>query len=527
MKRMIFCLLLAAGAFFFVTCENEVLADNPDANDMVDILALPVKAAVTGGGITGERYETVDGEIVVTLDEGDKFKSVYPSGSDVSSWFNVDLAAAGLTVKTKNVIAKNGKTATITISGVAIKTLEETPLIVAIPGERLDSGEAGRTDVDEAVSITIASPTPDEGAVAISTPAELAVIATERGDMLKGSYYLANDIDLSGYNPWYVIGRITGYDDWTYEPFTGVFDGNGHKITGLKLPPDPPKYITSAGPGSPTFQPSGLFGYLSGATVKNLTVELAENYDMRVYGASHHQFRLAVLAGYIEESSQNKDGPTTIAGVTVRGKIKVTYDTLYYDNQIQIGGLFSFGGDSATAITDCHAEVDIDITTKGSVWAGCFASRSGAAEIQHSSASGTINADPLLIGTYLKNSNLGGALYYYGGFISKSTGAVLSSCTADVGVNIKNMLPCKDLQESNPPKEPENPYIRLGGFVAWNESSKIRSCTSSGNITYEINQIGLPPSEEYVGPFIGITTGTPGIDADSGGTGKVTRKIKQ
>jgi hypothetical protein len=526
MKRMIFWLVLAAGTLFFVTCENELMADNPDANDIVDILALPVKAVVTGGGITGERYETVDGEIVITLNEGDKFKSVYPSGSDVSSWFNVDLAAAGLTVKTKNVIVKNGKTATITISGVAIKTLEETPLIVAIPGERLDSGEAGRTELDESVSITIASPTPDAGAAAISTAAELAAIATERGELLKGSYYLANDIDLSGYSPWYVIGRKTGTDIYVEEPFTGVLDGNGHKITGLKLPPDPPKYITNAGPGSPTTQLSGLFGYMIGATVKNLTVELAENYSMRVYGASYHQFRLAVLAGYIEEKYQGAAGPTTIAGVTVRGKIKVTYDPLYYDNQIQIGGLFSYGGDSATVITDCHAEVDIDLTTKGSAWAGGFACRTGAAAILHSTASGTINADSLLEGTYLTNANLGGAFYYYGGFISQSTGTVLSFCTADIDINIKNMLPCKDLQESYPPKEPENPYIKLGGFVAYNISSKIRSCTSSGNITYEINKIGLPPSEEYVGKFIGITADTPGIDAASGGTGRVTRKVR-
>jgi hypothetical protein len=89
------------------------------------------------------------------------------------------------------------------------------------------------------------------------------------------------------------------------------------------------------------------------------------------------------------------------------------------------------------------------------------------------------------------------------------------------------MLPSQDIQESDPPIPPKNPYIRLGGFVAWDMASKIRSCTSAGNIAYEINKIGLPPFEEYVGPFIGITTGTPGIDAASGGTGRVTRKVRQ
>lgn len=65
---------------------------------------------------------------------------------------------------------------------------------------------------------------------------------------LGGSYILTADIDLSGYPNWTPIGTNT-------DLFTGVFDGNGHKIDKLKID------------NSATYS-LGLFAYSSG-TVKN------------------------------------------------------------------------------------------------------------------------------------------------------------------------------------------------------------------------------------------------------------------
>ena len=77
----------------------------------------------------------------------------------------------------------------------------------------------------------------------IYTAADLANISND----LSGVYYLQNDIDLSGYTNWTPIG--TGNDNGQY--FNGVFDGQGHTISGLTMSGDGYTY-------------SGLFGVSRG-----------------------------------------------------------------------------------------------------------------------------------------------------------------------------------------------------------------------------------------------------------------------
>lgn len=77
---------------------------------------------------------------------------------------------------------------------------------------------------------------------AITTASQLAGISSS------GTYYLANDIDLSGYSSWTPISS-----------FSGTLDGRGFAIKNLK--------ITS---GSAKV---GLFAQISGATIKNIVLE--------------------------------------------------------------------------------------------------------------------------------------------------------------------------------------------------------------------------------------------------------------
>ena len=62
------------------------------------------------------------------------------------------------------------------------------------------------------------------------------------------------DLDLSGYANWAAIGNNSG------NAFSGTFDGNGHKISGLT--------VNDAGVST-----KGLFGYVNGGTIKNLGLE--------------------------------------------------------------------------------------------------------------------------------------------------------------------------------------------------------------------------------------------------------------
>ena len=83
----------------------------------------------------------------------------------------------------------------------------------------------------------------------ISTPAHLNNVRND----LSGRYTLTADISLSSYANWNPIGSDGA-------PFTGKIDGNGHKITGLKINRIEENY-------------AGLFGYVSGGEIINLTLE--------------------------------------------------------------------------------------------------------------------------------------------------------------------------------------------------------------------------------------------------------------
>lgn len=71
-------------------------------------------------------------------------------------------------------------------------------------------------------------------------------------DDLSGQYILMNDITLSGYDNWTPIGTSSNY-------FSGVFSGGGFTISGLNINSED------------DYQ--GLFGYVSGATIKNVIVK--------------------------------------------------------------------------------------------------------------------------------------------------------------------------------------------------------------------------------------------------------------
>ncbi len=79
---------------------------------------------------------------------------------------------------------------------------------------------------------------------------------------------LTANIDLStlGDEAWTPIGKMTNtYSD--YVAFGGVFDGDGHTISGLKI--------------DNSAQYQALFGYVKGGTIKNLTVagSVTTSYD--------------------------------------------------------------------------------------------------------------------------------------------------------------------------------------------------------------------------------------------------------
>ena len=97
----------------------------------------------------------------------------------------------------------------------------------------------------------------------ITTAQQLKRLADEvnAGDSKSDkTYLLANDIDLSGYPNWTPIGRFDPPDDML--PFSGVFDGQGYSITGLKI--------------SGNEDARGLFGYTYCSAIRNVVIRNPE-----------------------------------------------------------------------------------------------------------------------------------------------------------------------------------------------------------------------------------------------------------
>lgn len=116
----------------------------------------------------------------------------------------------------------------------------------------------------------------------IKTAEQLAAVA---GD-LDAHYVLDSDIDLSSYGTWTPVGEFenTNGDGETPDQskaFSGVFDGKGHKITGINVDGN---------------MAAGLFGVTAGAEIKDLSLENVSVKGTCMVGAA---------VGYAFESSIN------------------------------------------------------------------------------------------------------------------------------------------------------------------------------------------------------------------------------
>ena len=132
------------------------------------------------------------------------------------------------------------------------------------------------------------------GDISVSTSAELAAFAASvngGNDYAGKTVVLKADINLGGENsPWTAIGNKSS-------KFKGTFDGNNHVVSGL--------YIAE---GSNI----GLFGYVDGGTVKNVTVRGS------VSGSSNAAGIVGYLnAGKVENCGNNASvsGGSAVAGV--------------------------------------------------------------------------------------------------------------------------------------------------------------------------------------------------------------------
>ena len=139
----------------------------------------------------------------------------------------------------------------------------------------------------------------------IATGADLVAFAkavnaggsTDRWENASGEVVLLNDIDLTELTEWTPIGqgKATGspsYNTLT-NPFTGVFDGQGFTIKGIRW---------TFNVENETTHLHGLFGAIKDATIKNLKLGAAGD-QITLAGTSQNVVSAGALAGYAEGST--------------------------------------------------------------------------------------------------------------------------------------------------------------------------------------------------------------------------------
>ena len=133
-----------------------------------------------------------------------------------------------------------------------------------------------------------------ETTIYITTAQQLKRLADEvnAGDSKSDkTYLLANDIDLSGYLNWTPIGTFNPNSPQANCPFSGVFDGQGYSITGLKI--------------SGNEDARGLFGYTYSGAIRNVVIRNPEIEGKDQVGA---------LVGYQAYSNQGIKNCAVIGG---------------------------------------------------------------------------------------------------------------------------------------------------------------------------------------------------------------------
>ena len=240
------------------------------------------------------------------------------------------LQAAGyiLLFKDQEIIEIDPETEEAPTSSTAIYVDEATAANFEAAGGNEDyfiALQTGRGTVNDDGTITV---TDDEDGIEwteIYTASQLSSM-----DGSSGYYRLMSDIE------------ITEDDDWeSISSFSGTFDGNGHKISGLT---------------------SALFDSLSGATVTNLTLD-----EVNITTSGVNKYNVSSVGALANAAY----GTTSVSNVSVSGSIDANGATY-------AGGLIGYclcdpsetGSVNYIEIDNCYSSITIDNTNGDADYAG-------------------------------------------------------------------------------------------------------------------------------------------------------------
>lgn len=156
----------------------------------------------------------------------------------------------------------------------------------------------------------------------------------------KANYVLTRDIDLGGF-AWTPIGTEEA-------PFSGVFDGAGYSITGLKL--------------TTVHTDVGLFGYTDGATIRKLALY---DFTVQITDTTLPEMYVGVLVGRFR--AHGKNAVAEIAECSVTGDLFVQTPIAYVGG---VSGKTSAGQGAFVYIEDSFFDGTIKVTAVDSAFVG-------------------------------------------------------------------------------------------------------------------------------------------------------------
>lgn len=220
-------------AFGYKDKEGNVTVDRSDKEEKVEMVKQPdvtvtFRYANHDDAVTGGKLVVKTGDREFSAEEGSNgFVYKLPAGYEYTYTFTSgNYAKQGGTLDYKEVTEAKAETVDIPMTE---KTVWE-----------------GGSDITEPASV--------DGVYQISSGSELAWLAQQvnKGENSDCSAVLTKDIDL-GNKSWTPIGKSSSY------VFKGTFDGQGHSVNNISI--------------NNSLSDQGLFGYINGAIIKNLTVK--------------------------------------------------------------------------------------------------------------------------------------------------------------------------------------------------------------------------------------------------------------
>ena len=290
-------------------------------------------------------------------------------------------------------------------------------------------------------------------------------------------FLMIADLDLDGisYTQSLVApdrGRAKGFQG---KAFTGVFDGNGHRIYHLSIQSASQNY-------------NGMFGFLgSGGQIRNLGV-----WDSEVSGLSY----VGILVGwnqgtitscFVESSVHSAEG-TTLGGLCGHnsGTISASGAGCVVNGEDTVDNVGGLAGENEGIITACYATNSVNGRDNIGGLVGY-----NAASITTSCATDSVNG---------RDNN--------GGLVGRNSSGTISSCYATGAVNGREFE---------------------GGLLGWDSAGTITDCYSTGRITGSKHTGGLAggaaASSAFTACFWDAQTSELSISA--GGTVKETADMKK